>query len=414
VHPPSVLPYALNQALPDDVAAGGRSIFTRYQRYPVFSARWFVGRGWRIALIILPFCIMSGFGYAILTGSYRTGVVTFGYTLTSIAAVCFFGPFLASLVRPLRLSPKRERVWIVIAVLVGMGLAYGVEMWANVYMEELIKSLATKNGLFAKPKVQGIEKVIAHAIGYSWNLIYYGCAGGGLALWAYFSEQRRFRAWVQRREIATLQSEKSQSELRLGVLQAQVEPHFLFNTLASVRALVRQQPEQAEATLDALVDYLRASIPRMRDETAAIVSNLGQQLDMCTSYLEVMRLRTAGRLQYRVEADADLRALAFPPMLLITLVENAIKHGIEPKPGRGQVEIVAEREGDTLRIAVIDDGLGLRLGVGGGLGLANVRAQLDALYSNRATFEIRSQPDGGVCAELRIPIDVDARESAAR
>jgi hypothetical protein len=414
VHPPSTLPYALNQALPDDVAAGGRSIFTRYQRYPVFSARWFAGRSWRIALIILPLCVISGFGYAILTGSYRTGVMAFGYSVASIAAVCFFGPLLAGLVRPLRLPPKHERIWIVIAVLVGMGLASGVEMWANSYFEGVLKSLSTNSVLFAKPKVQGVEKAIGHVIAYSLALVFYSCVGGGLALWAYFSEQRRWREWLRQREISTLQAEKSQSELRLGVLQAQVEPHFLFNTLASVRALVRQQPEQAEATLDALVDYLRASIPRLRDETAAIVSTLGQQLDMCTSYLEVMCLRTAGRLQYRVEADEDLRALAFPPMLLITLVENAIKHGIEPKPGPGHVEIVAERAGDRLRVAVIDDGLGLRLGVGGGLGLANVRAQLDALYSDRAVFEIRSQPAGGVRAELHIPIDGSSREDVAQ
>jgi LytS/YehU family sensor histidine kinase len=190
-------------------------------------------------------------------------------------------------------------------------------------------------------------------------------------------------------------------------LQAQVEPHFLFNTLASVRALVRQEPAQAEATLDALVDYLRATIPKLRDEDSALHSTLGQQLDLCASYLELMRLRTAGRLSYSIDVDDALRALPFPPMLLISLVENAIKHGVEPKPGPGKVTIAVERRERDLHVSVIDDGLGLRLGVGGGLGLANVRAQLDTRYGARAGFQLTGEPARGARAELRIPLHDD-------
>ncbi len=197
------------------------------------------------------------------------------------------------------------------------------------------------------------------------------------------------------------------------MLQAQVEPHFLFNTLASVRALVRQDPAQAEATLDALVDYLRATIPRLRDGEQALHSTLGQQLDLCASYLELMRLRTAGRLQYAIEAGPDLRVLPFPPLLLISLVENAVKHGIEPKRGPGRIVIDVVREADALTVAVTDDGVGLQPGVGGGLGLANVRAQLETRYAGRAAFALTSAPGSGARAELRIPLE-DAQSSGAQ
>jgi sensor histidine kinase YesM len=110
-------------------------------------------------------------------------------------------------------------------------------------------------------------------------------------------------------------------------------------------------------------------------------------------------------LRYAIEADAELRALPFPPMLLISLVENAIKHGIEPKRGPGMVTILAERQADMLSVSVIDDGLGLQPGIGGGLGLANVRAQLETRYGPRAGFQLVGEPAGGARAELRIPFD---------
>src|SRR5690606_16351596 len=126
-------------------------------------------------------------------------------------------------------------------------------------------------------------------------LVVYGLFGGGLALRAYFSERRRWEEHRHARELEAMAARVREADLRLGVLQAQVEPHFLFNTLASVRALVRQDPAQAEAALDALVAFLRTAIPRLRDDHR-LLSTLGQQLDICTSYLAVMQVRTGGRL----------------------------------------------------------------------------------------------------------------------
>jgi len=235
-------------------------------------------------------------------------------------------------------------------------------------------------------------------------VVIYGLFGGGLALRAYFSEHRRWDEHHHVRELNALESRVHEADLRLGVLQAQVEPHFLFNTLASVRALVRQDPAQAEATLDALVDFLRATIPKLRDDRG-LHATLGQQLALCSSYLALMQVRMGGRLTYDVRADEVLRAAPFPPSLLITLVENAIKHGIEPRSGPGRIEIDAVRDGDTLRVQVRDDGAGLQPGLSTGVGLANVREQLAARYGARAAFVLSPAAEGrGVCAEIRVPL----------
>lgn len=405
-------PYPLNRRLPDDVAIGGGNFVTGYLRYPVFGWSWLGGRAWRFAIPIVPFSMLSGFGYALISDSARVGFIATALALLSIMAVCFFGPLLATLVRSLRMPQTRERWLVVFAVFAGMGLAYLVADAIDKILIPYLKASATTKGLLQPPELSDLQKTLSHALRIGMSVLYFGICGGGVALRAYFVEQRRWRESEQRRAMTELRAQKEQADLRLGVLQAQVEPHFLFNTLASVRALVRQDPAQAEATLDALVDYLRATIPRLRDGEQALHSTLGQQLDLCASYLELMRLRTAGRLQYAIEAGPELRALPFPPLLLISLVENAVKHGIEPKRGPGRIVMSAAREADALTVAVTDDGIGLQPGVGGGLGLANVRAQLETRYAGRATFALTSAPGSGARAELRIPLE-DAQSGGA-
>ncbi len=400
-------PYPLNRPLPTEVVASGGA-WLGYRRYPVFGWRWLRGRSLIFGTVIAVCACFVGAGLGITTGSSRNGLMAALHFAAAFMLMCSAGPLLAALVRHAGWPLRRERFGIVLAMLLGIVVSYFADAWSSNYLKQSIPKSEDVRMVLKPPVFSPVEKAALQALNLATLVLVYGALGGGLALRAYFRELGRWQETRHAEAMAALQVEKQSADLRLGVLQAQVEPHFLFNTLASVRALVRQEPAQAEATLDALVDYLRATIPRLRDEEAALHSTLGQQLDLCASYLELMRLRTSGRLSYAIEVDAALRALSFPPMLLISLVENAIKHGIEPKRGPGVVTIVAARHDDMLNVSVIDDGLGLQPGVGGGLGLANVRAQLETRYGARAGFQLISEPARGARAELRIPLDDSA------
>ncbi len=401
---PGRTPYPLDRPLPTEVIASGGA-WLGYRRYPVFSGRWLRGRSLIFGAVIAVVAFFVGAGLAITTGSGRNGLMAALHFAAGFMLMCSAGPLLAALVRHARWPLRRERFGIVLAMLLGIVASYFADAWSSNYLKQSIPKSDDVRMVLKPPQFSPVEKAALQALNLATLVLIYGALGGGLALRAYFRELGRWQEARHADAMAALQARKQHSDLRLGVLQAQVEPHFLFNTLASVRALVRQEPAQAEATLDALVDYLRATIPRLRDEETALHSTLGQQLDLCASYLELMRLRTSGRLSYAIEADAALRALSFPPMLLISLVENAIKHGIEPKRGPGTVTITAARDEAMLSVSVIDDGLGLQPGVGGGLGLANVRAQLETRYGARAGFQLVGAPACGARAELRIPLD---------
>ncbi len=403
-------PYPLDRPLPIDVVASGGA-WLGYRRYPVFSWRWLRGRSLIFAPIIAVVAFFIGAGLTITIGSGHGGLMAGLHFAAGFMLMCSAGPLLAAMVRHAGWPLRRERFGIVLAMLLGIVVSYFADAWSSNYLKQSIPKSEDVRMVLKPPQFSPVEKAALQALNLATLVLIYGALGGGLALRAYFRELGRWQDARHAEAMAALRVQKQSADLRLGVLQAQVEPHFLFNTLASVRALVRQDPAQAEATLDALVDYLRATIPRLRDEETALHSTLGQQLDLCASYLELMHLRTSGRLSYAIEVDADLRALPFPPMLLISLVENAIKHGIEPKRGPGKVTIRAVRDEDMLTVRVIDDGIGLQPGIGGGLGLANVRAQLETRYGARGDFQLISEPARGVRAELRIPLDDGALQA---
>jgi signal transduction histidine kinase len=401
-------PYPLDRPLPTEVIVSSGVLRTNYRRYPVFGWPWLRGRALVFAICIGLWALLSGVGLGVSTSNARIGMLSGLHFFSAFMLMSCAGPLLASLVRHRGLPLRSERIGVVTAVSIGIVIAYFADAWASGYLAQVIPKAQDIDPVANPPTFSAFTTAVLATVKVVIGLLIYGALGGGLALRAYFGELRRWQDNRQAEALAALEHRKQQSEMRLGVLQAQVEPHFLFNTLASVRALVRQEPAQAEATLDALVDYLRATIPKLRDEDSALHSTLGQQLDLCASYLELMRLRTSGRLSYAIDADAALRALPFPPMLLISLVENAIKHGIEPKRGPGKVTIMAARDEDMLTVRVIDDGIGLQPGIGGGLGLANVRAQLDTRYGARAGFQLIGEPARGARAELRIPLDDSA------
>ena len=407
MNPPSDNQYPLQQALPAEVLVGGNAVWARYRQYPVFSWPWLRGRSLMFAAVITVFALVTGFGTGAATRDFGLGVLAGSHLFAAFLLMATAGPALATWIRHRRLPVRRERVGLVLAVLLGMVASYHGDRWASDSVDHKVEAALVEQGVATtkKPDVAPELKPVASVIRVGVLVTVYGLFGGGLALRAYFSEGRRWTDNRRRQELDALRTQKQQADLRLGLLQAQVEPHFLFNTLASVRALVRQDPGQAEATLDALVDHLRATIPKLRDGEAMLHSTLGQQLDICASYLALMKLRMGGRLSFAVEAETALRQQPFPPLLLITLVENAIKHGIEPQPGPGRIDVRASVKGERLVVSVMDDGAGLQPGLGSGMGLANVREQLATRFGDRASLSLRSLVGRGAVAEIQLPLE---------
>jgi signal transduction histidine kinase len=193
------------------------------------------------------------------------------------------------------------------------------------------------------------------------------------------------------------------SEAKMQMMQAQVEPHFLFNTLASVEHLIETDPPRASAMQRSLIQYLRAVLPQMRDN--AVVTNLGREADMVRAYLNLLKMRMEERLTVDFQIPDGLRTAAFPPMMLQSMVENAIKHGLECKPEGGTLRIVAEVAHSKLRVIVSDDGVGFGVvpSDGTGLGLPTIRERLKLLHGDQGQLHIAANTPSGVIATIEVP-----------
>ncbi|WNC94594.1 histidine kinase [Paraburkholderia sp. FT54] len=204
---------------------------------------------------------------------------------------------------------------------------------------------------------------------------------------------------------ATAQKEKALALSQIMTLRAQIEPHFLWNTLAHLQFLIQKAPADAGLMLTHLIRYLRAAIPHMRNDTAT----LGSEFESVGAYLELMKVRMGDRLTVSVDLPDALRGVPFAPLLVQTLVENAIKHGVEPKLGAVSVSVAAEMSADNgggVLIEVRDNGIGLQSAPatrGTGLGLRSVRERMQQLYGPNAVLSIAGAPGGGVIARMMIP-----------
>jgi LytS/YehU family sensor histidine kinase len=200
-------------------------------------------------------------------------------------------------------------------------------------------------------------------------------------------------------------------EARMAALQAQVEPHFLFNTLALIGQLIETDPPQAARIHQNLIDYLRATLPQMRAKGSG---TLGRQIDMSRAYLAIMQARMRSRLAVSIDIPAEMLSATFPVMMLQILIENAIKHGLEPKIDGGRIDIRAAVDGQMLQVDVLDDGVGFNPFAGDGLGLANVRERLRIQYGNRAQLVIEAPLTGGTRASIRVPYAPDIFATSAK
>jgi LytS/YehU family sensor histidine kinase len=198
--------------------------------------------------------------------------------------------------------------------------------------------------------------------------------------------------------------DRQMEEARLQVLQAQIEPHFPFNTLATVRRLYQTEPAAAVAMLDNLMRYFAVPLPQMR----ATESTLVREASLAEAYLNIQRIRMGRRLAFAIEIPDSLRDAQFPPVMLLTLVENAIKHGISPLPEGGFIRISAQIAETSLQVQVADSGQGFAKTSGAGTGLANTRARLTAMYGPRARLSLGLNRPRGVTATLSLPYATSA------
>ena len=206
-------------------------------------------------------------------------------------------------------------------------------------------------------------------------------------------------------ELAHSEMERQALDARLNLLQTQVAPHFLFNTLANVQALVDSGSPQASDVLRSLIAYLRAAVPRLNEPA----TTLGQELQLVRAYLELMRMRMPDRLVFELDAGDSTLGLRCPPMMLLTLVENAVRHGIDPSEDGGAIHVTVRRAGDRCLVSVSDSGAGLQSSDRGlGTGLAALRERLTLAFGESATLSIRAREPRGVVAKIEFP----AREAA--
>ncbi|MDP6376066.1 MAG: sensor histidine kinase [Pseudomonadales bacterium] len=208
------------------------------------------------------------------------------------------------------------------------------------------------------------------------------------------------RAQLAEAEADRQAQQREMLETQLRLLQAQIEPHFLFNTLSNIAGMIHAQPDEAERTLVDVTTLLRSSLRRTRQA----VTTLGEELDIIRAYLDIQQLRMKERLRYEIDVEESLRSTPLPPMLVQPIVENAVRHGIDPLEEGGCVHIHAHARNGGLLIDITDDGKGIHSNQAGtGTGLRNIRERLMRLYNGYATFRLSDHEPSGVRVELFIP-----------
>ena len=429
----TALTFDLDAPLPAEVAGRHQGWLTRYRRYPVFSSPWVRGRlmamaplvALTVALLMLP---------PVLLNDDPAMPAPLGGLLQMVIDLflpLLLGPWLGLAVRRRHWPAQWEWAGLLAAIGATVLLLTAFNEWGAEPLKQWVAEQRGTVDASGKRKRVAIsfgvsvsepdktdkatsatqrDPLTAPAVKFS-NLVSMGLLSfwlaGGSALWGWRRERRELAALSRERDLAQAQAQRREAELRLSVLAAQVEPHFLFNTLAGVRSAIGTDPGRASEMIDRLVDYLRAAIPRLRSD-GQVQATVGAQLDIMRAYLGLMAARMP-RLQWAVHAPPDLLVARCPPLMLISLAENAVKHGVERKIGPAQVEVRVERAGDNrLRLSVLDDGPGFQPSASGsGLGLGNIRDRLAQLYPGQAELVLKARPEGGVCASLSLPLEFD-------
>jgi hypothetical protein len=325
--------------------------------------------GWRRVAFTLSCSIVLG----LLLSLHLRQPVILQPVLLGLIAMLMFGVF--------EQWPKRLPAWLSRWVLQVLGVALAMPLGILV-----LYAFANHPGGPSLDELQGIGLLVAP--------------------WIALAVLVRQKDALARHQTLAFDLERSELErqaldARLRLLQSQVAPHFLFNTLANVQALVDAGSPEAPAVLRSLIAYLRAAVPRLHEPA----TTLGQELELVQAYLELMHMRMPDRLQFsvRVEETASL-TLGCPPMTLLTLVENAVRHGIDPSEEGGRIDIHVQRVNGRCVVRVSDTGAGLSgSGNGLGTGLSTLRERLQLAFGGDARLRVTELRPRGVCAEVDLP-----------
>ena len=254
-------------------------------------------------------------------------------------------------------------------------------------------------------------KIWAHwaTLGWGFGLIIHGLSVfAGRSFFGSEWEERKVDEIMAREKLKVVSSEKQLMQAQMRMLQAQIEPHFLFNTLATIQSLIGRSPEKANLMMDNFIAYLRQSLAASRAQEGTVK----QEFDLLRHYLELLKIRMGDRLQFELAVAEELGSAPLAPMLLQPIVENAIKHGLEPKVDGGTVRVSATRVGEQMVLSVADNGLGFSEHAdssGEGVGLANLRDRLTVLYDGQATLTVADM-NPGTEITISVPLSRSAGE----
>ena len=353
-----------------------------------------LARGLRFSWITLGIILLVNTGIA--TFESVEDMRPYWHPFVTVQACGLAIAYCVNVARPW-LSPRpilRLAIAVAIGAIIGHALMVPIK---NFILEHLL----------GEPRLYTLDYVLSHK--KTFFLSAFGAFLIGLCISVFFLlrfRETRAAEALHKAEAERLLLAKQAMESELKLMQAQIEPHFLFNTLASVQFLTETDPPEATRLLGHLLSYLRAALPKMRSTSAT----LGQEIEFAEAYLNILKMRMGSRLDFGIDVPDSLRMHPFPPVLLISVVENAVTHGLEPLAAGGHITIAARREHDVLRVTVTDTGMGLSAvsHPGRGVGLINVRERLAALFGPRGRFSLEDATPRGARATIDVPLEAVA------
>jgi signal transduction histidine kinase len=353
----------------------------------VSDERWFSGLGWTGFAIVAIVTLIDALRQSIKIITTEPFEQWIAHFFTSCVYAAFIGcTILLAVIWTIHRVPRRgTRQYAAVFIAVGVAAAASVlalTIW------ELPEDFAPFHFLEELPLSVGPDWARYSALGM---LI----AGA----WLYVRAEAEQASALEQVALDSARMDQQAAEARLQVLEAQIEPHFLFNTLANVKRLYDTDRVNGARMLRNLREYLAIALPQMR----ATESTLGREIDHVTAYLNIQQIRMGRRLAFTIDVAEPLRNARMPALMLVTLTENALKHGLAPSREGGRIDLRASTEGDRLRVQVADTGQGFVKSAGGGTGLANIRARVAVLFGNAASLSLALNAPRGVIATIVLP-----------